>query len=404
MVGRRRWFTLVGVFAGTVLLGCAAHDKPAPTGPAAAALPWTGRLVVATVGTDKRGAILELVHDGGGGVRLARRLATTAGGTGALSADGATLLYLGPAGLMRLDVGTAAAQPVQVRVGAAAVAVTDECFQFAPNGKRFLVKDADGRLLAADPTGDAVVIDTPKRETYTEIGGTRRIEAVSSVDCGRWLDDQRVVFDHLRFMPPSLSAANWSQPTMSLSAKDTALAVPTGAGVRLVESVTPWRVVGTCGSWTLTRRGGDAYTPETFLWSAVPEQALAVDGGTTPDTGLMRPGPAMDAYAAATFLPSCNVLVVARAKQQADRLAFRRVNPATGATVEETLTPRAVESLPRFEPDKLAWSPATRSPMFVEMSERDSERLFVTEVSTGLSAPIDMPEPGQIVAILGWLP
>lgn len=406
MIRRLHWFAVVVLLAAAALAGCSGSgdEEPAPAGTGLGPRPWPGRLIVATLGTDRRGAVLELVDDGAGGARIARRLATTAGGTGTLSADGATLVFLAETELIRHDVASNTGRGVEVRVDGAPVQVTNECFQFSPNGQRFLAKDTTGRLLAVDLDGLGVVVDTPKRETYAEIGGAGSTEAVSTVDCGRWLDEQRVVFDHVRAMPSSLTASERTGPQVSLPAGDTAVAVLTGAGVRLVESVTPWRLVGTCGSWVLTRPGGDAYVPDTFLLNGVPEAALGVDKGATPDAGLVRPAPAMDASAAATFLPSCEVFVVGAAKEAADRLAFRRVAPATGAAVDGAQTLIRAEGLPRPEPDRFAWSPGADAAMYVEISDRYTERLYVTSVTTGQAASIDMPEPGRVVAILGWLP
>jgi hypothetical protein len=414
MVRRLRWIAVAATLAAASLAGCGSDGaEPAPAGSDLGPRPWPGRLVVATLGTDRRGAVLELVHDGAGGARIARRLATTAGGAGSLSADGATLLFRAESGLIRHDVAGNAGRQVEVRVDGVPVRITSECLQFAPNGQRFLAKDAEGRLLAVDATAgakadpvvaDAVVVDAPKRERYVEIGGSRSTEGVSAVDCGRWLDDQRVVFDHVRAMPGSLPGNQMTGAEVPLAAEDTALAVLTGTGVRLVESASPWRPVGTCGSWTLTRRGGAAYQPATYLWNGVPEEALAIDEGVTPDARLIRPGPAMDTYAAATFLPSCDVFVVAQAKESVDRLAYRRVSPATGAAADGPSTLRAAEGVPRLEPGGIAWSPGADPAMYVEISDRYDARLFVTEIATGQAASIAVPEPGRVVAILGWLP
>jgi hypothetical protein len=361
------------------LVGCRSGDEqPVPAASGIGPRPWPGRLIVATLGTDQRGAVLELVYDAAGGARIARRLATTTGGAGGLSADGATLLFRAESGPIWHDVATNTGRPLEVRVAGAAVQVTNECFRFAPNGRRFLVKDTAGRLLAVDAgdgveggvEGTAVVVDAPGRAS-----------SASTVDCGRWLDDQRIVFDHV----------------------NTTLAVLTGTGVRLVESVTPWRVVGACGSWTLTRRGGTTYTPDTYLWNGVPEEALASDGGVTPAARRIGPGAAMGAQAAATFLPSCDVFVVARAKESADRLAYRRVNPATGAAVDGPTTLRAAEGVPRLDPDGFAWSPGAEPATYAEISDRYDARLYLTDIGTGEAAAIAVPEPGRVIAILGWL-
>jgi hypothetical protein len=380
VLGRVRWFAVAATLVAASLVGCGSgDDQPAPAASGIGPRPWPGRLIVATLGTDQRGAVLELIHDAAGGARIARRQATSTGGVGGLSADGATLLFLAESGPIWHDVAANAGRQLEVRVDGAPVQVTNECFQFAPNGQRFLVKDTGGRLLAVDASdgveggveGAAVVVDSPDRGS-----------SGSAVDCGRWLDDQRIVFDHV----------------------NTKLAVLTGTGVRLVESATPWRVVGTCGSWTLTRRGGATYTPDTYLWNGVPEEALASDRGVTPDARLVRPGAAMDAYAAAAFLPSCDVFVVARAKESADRLAYRRVTPSTGAAVDGATTLRAAEDVPRLDPDGFAWSPGAEPTMYVEISDRYDARLYITEVTTGQAASIAVPEPGRVVAILGWLP
>jgi hypothetical protein len=378
VLGRLRWIAIAATLAAASLAGCgSAGDVPAPASSELGPQAWPGRLVVTTLGTDRRGAVLELVYDAAGGARIARRLATTTGGAGSLSADGATLLFRAESGLIRHDVASNSGRQVDVRVNGAPVRITSECLQFAPNGQRFLARDSEGRLLAVDGTAvervdpvvaEAVVVDAPT--------------AGSTVNCGRWLDDQRIVFDH----------------------GNTTLAVLTGTGVRLVKSVSPWRIVGTCGSFTLTRRGGAAYTPDTYLWNGVPEEALATDRGMTPDARLIRPGPGMDTYAAATFLPSCDVFVVAPAKESVDRLAYRRVSPATGAAADGPSTLRAAEGVPRLEPGGIAWSPGADPAMYVEISDRYDARLFVTEITTGLAASIAVPEPGRVVAVLGWLP
>jgi hypothetical protein len=383
MVRRLHWFAVVVTLVAAGLVGCGSGDDeaaPAPVGSELGPRPWPGRLIVATLGSDRRGAILELVYDAAGGARIARRLATTAGGAGSLTADGATLLFLAESGPIRHDVAGNAGRQIEVRVNGAPVRITSECLRFAPNGQRFLAKDIEGRLLAADITGvvggdpvvaDAVVVDAPNRDS-----------SASTVDCGRWLDDQRIVFDHV----------------------NTTLAVLAGTGIRLVESASPWRLVGTCGPWALTRRGGAAYTPDTYLWNGVPEVALASDQGVTPDARAIRPGAAMDAYAAATFLPSCDVFVVAQAKESVDLLAYRRITPATGAAVDGPSTLRAAEGVPRLEPDGFAWSPGADPAMYVEISDRYDARLYITEVTTGRAASIAVPEPGRVVAIVGWLP
>ena len=310
-----------------------------------------------------------------------------------MSPDGNTLAYVTQnSQLVLRDLGTKAERKVTVTVGGTPLS-PGKCVRFSPDGKRLALLSQDGGLYVTSLAGAATKIDVPKREQYTQTGGSILARTdpnapvynvFSTVTCGRWLDAGRLVFDRVAEMPSTVTVENGQQPA---DVPPDTTTVATVGPVRLTDSPKQWALRDRCGAYVISSVLGG----ETSTDYVVDARSLS---DVTPAAGKL---PSLRT----TFIPgSCDVLMIAPCST--DRCATSRFTPSTGKS--QDLAPLHAPdhgNVPGLDADEVAWNPD-----HTRFAANSDGYVYVYDLATGawtfvLSAGI-VGGHGDETQVLGW--
>ncbi|TDV57791.1 PD40 domain-containing protein [Actinophytocola oryzae] len=384
-----RW---VGVLAVVLVIAACAPAGPVDTGDPIPSNPpgpkLTGRLLAFDQGPEAgEGRVVE-VRDGA--------TATVADGVIAadLSQDGRQLAYAREDGtLVRRDLASGAEATIPVNV-----LLSNDCLSWSPDGTRLaFLGRVDNALYVTTVDGVVTRVDQPKQERYVQsaegyilpradpAGGS--VILFSVVACGRWLDDNRLVFDRVATMPGTV-VVDEDEPTQQVLADTTTVAVLDPP--RLVDSPGQWRLEDRCGDRVMTFVGGetsgDRYVVEP---SAIGDDELG-------DAGWPAPGGGRLPSARAAFVDgSCDVLLLSGAAGEWHTTSRYVVD--TGRTEKLRPTFDDDHNPPLLEPDSVAFNPEGTA-----WAVADGGALFVFDLETGGSTFAS--GTGKVSKVLGWLP
>lgn len=377
---------------------------------------WTAQHDVVALSVDA-----QAIGDGGDPVEVpTEQLATDVEVPPALSPDGTQLLLVRPSGLALLDVATGQESTLAlVDEGAAAVAAAD-CLSWAPDGARFTVRSVTGALYVATPGGDARLVDAPKEARYDAVSiGGRVVAGIpggrthrSTVSCGRWLDEARLVLQRVAQMPESVST-DPADPGAPVPLDTTSVGVIEGDGIRLVDFGDRWYLRAACADrWIVTDApdgtdpagaGTDPSAtdgPDAVGRVVVDDTADLTAPGREAGGDLLTAGDVIDREALALRPAGCELLA-----HDAAAGSFDVVGDTGEAQETFGRWPRDVGPVDvpiTMDPGMHAWEPG-EAPVRVAHARAGYAGLQLIDLAAGTAQVVSSPG-NQVDAVLGWAP